>query len=70
MSRSRAGVALLVAACVFAAFGPALGAGFLGWDDDKNFLEMERWRGLTPEHLSWMATTLRWGRENVPSKFH
>jgi hypothetical protein len=20
--------------------------------------------------LEWMATTLRWGRENVPSKFH
>lgn len=22
------------------------------------------------EELVWMATTLRWGRENVPSKFH
>jgi NAD(P)H-dependent FMN reductase len=22
------------------------------------------------DELAWMATTLRWGRENVPSKFH
>ena len=22
------------------------------------------------DELVWMATTLRWGRENVPSKFH
>jgi NAD(P)H-dependent FMN reductase len=22
------------------------------------------------DELTWMATTLRWGRENVPSKFH
>jgi len=22
------------------------------------------------DELVWMATTLRWGRENMPSKFH
>ena len=22
------------------------------------------------DELAWMATTFRWGRENVPSKFH
>jgi len=52
--------ACLVAA-VFAAFFPALSAGFVLWDDDKNFLENAGWRGLSLEHLRWMATTFHGG---------
>jgi hypothetical protein len=44
-------------AAVFLAFAPALSAGFVTWDDDRNFLEHSRWRGLSLEHLGWMATT-------------
>jgi len=50
-----------IAALVFAAFSPAFSAGFLYWDDDKNFLENPAWRGLSFEHLRWMATTFRGG---------
>jgi len=51
----------LVVAAVFAAFFPALSAGFLYWDDDRNFLLHEAWRGLSPKHLEWMATTFHNG---------
>ena len=50
-----------IVAAVVAAFSPAFSAGFLYWDDDKNFLENAMWRGLSPEHLRWMATTFRGG---------
>jgi tetratricopeptide (TPR) repeat protein len=46
---------------VFAAFSPALGAGFVDWDDDHAFLENPAYRGLTPGHLAWMATTRHMG---------
>ncbi len=42
------------------------------FDDDGNLLDdayNKRVTGFLDE-LVWMATTLRWGRENVPSKFH
>jgi NAD(P)H-dependent FMN reductase len=42
------------------------------FDDDGNLLDPayeRRVKGFIDE-LIWMATTLRWGRENVPSKFH
>jgi Tfp pilus assembly protein PilF len=60
-TRSRAALAIGIAACVFAAFAPALTAGFSWWDDDKNFLETYGWRGLSVEHLRWMATTFHGG---------
>lgn len=42
------------------------------FDDDGNLLDEaynKRISGFLDE-LVWMATTLRWGRENVASKFH
>lgn len=42
------------------------------FDDDGNLLDdayNKRVTGFLDE-LVWMASTLRWGRENVPSKFH
>lgn len=42
------------------------------FDDDGNLLDEsydDRAKAFLDE-LVWMATTLRWGRENVPSKFH
>ncbi|MBL8860474.1 MAG: tetratricopeptide repeat protein [Planctomycetes bacterium] len=52
-------VALLL--LVAAAFAPALGADWVQWDDDRNFTENWAWRGLTPDHLAWMATTFHMG---------
>jgi Tfp pilus assembly protein PilF len=46
---------------VLLAFSPAFSAGFLYWDDDKNFFENTLWRGLSADHLRWMATTFRGG---------
>lgn len=55
----RAGVAacLGLAALVFLAFGPALWAGFVNWDDPALITENPRYRGLSGEHLRWMFTT-------------
>jgi NAD(P)H-dependent FMN reductase len=42
------------------------------FDDDGNLLDHtynDRVKGFLDE-LVWMASTLRWGRNNVPSKFH
>lgn len=42
------------------------------FDADGNLLDAayEGRANAFLEELAWMATTLRWGRENVPSKFH
>jgi hypothetical protein len=61
VKRAHAGAVIGIAACVLAAFSPAFSGGFLYWDDDKNFLETQGWRGLGSENLRWMATTLRGG---------
>ena len=48
---------------------PAVGSKF---DSDGKLLDVAyetRVQGFLDE-LVWMATTLRWGRANVPSKFH
>lgn len=55
------GLALAIVAAVFAAFAPALSAGFVDWDDDRNFLQNASYRGLSLEHLKWMATTFHGG---------
>src|SRR5204862_1309931 len=57
-SASRVGVvvALLLAAATFVTFLPSLRGEFLNWDDDANFLNNLKYRGLSPRHLSWMAT--------------
>lgn len=52
-----AALALLVAL----SFQPVLRAGFVDWDDPANFVDNLRWRGLSREHLAWMATTTHMG---------
>jgi len=52
--------ALIVLAAV-AAFLPGVFGGFLGWDDDQNFLENPGYRGLGPGRLGWMLTTFHMG---------
>ena len=42
---------------VLAAFAPALGAGFLDFDDDRGITGNPSFRGLDAEHLEWMFTT-------------
>jgi len=58
---ARWGLAALILAAVFAAFAPALRAGFVNWDDGRTLLENPSFRGLGPAHLEWMATTGRMG---------
>jgi protein O-mannosyl-transferase len=63
LSRSTPGWAdgVLVAVLTFVAFLPGLFGGFVGWDDDQNFLENPGYRGLGPSHLAWMLTTYHMG---------
>ncbi len=51
----------IVTVLTFAAFLPALGNGFVDWDDDKNFLENPRYRGLGWTQLRWMFTAFHEG---------
>lgn len=43
------------------AFLPALQAGFVNWDDDRNFLDNPAYRGLGLTQLRWMWTTFHMG---------
>ncbi len=54
-------VPLFIVAAVLAAFAPALSAGFVNWDDDRNFVMNQAWRGLSEKHLAWMLTTFHMG---------
>lgn len=47
----------LTAALAFLAFLPALGAGFVNWDDEASFLTNRAYRGLGAAELRWMFTT-------------
>jgi tetratricopeptide (TPR) repeat protein len=49
---------VLVPLAVLAAFWPTLGADFVTWDDDANFLNNPHFRGLGWRNLRWMFTTL------------
>ena len=63
-SRARRGSWLapaLVALIAFAAFLPALGADFVTWDDNRNFLDNPAYRGLGWTQLRWMWTTFHMG---------
>lgn len=51
----------VVALLTIAAFVPAFSAGFVAWDDDRNFLNNPHWRGLGAEQLAWMWTTFHMG---------
>ena len=50
-----------VAIVTFVSFLPALDAGFVTWDDDKNFLANTAYRGLGWQQLTWMWTTFHLG---------
>ncbi|MEO8334482.1 MAG: tetratricopeptide repeat protein [bacterium] len=52
---------LVVALVTFVVFLPALRNGFVTWDDDRNFLMNERYRGLGPAELRWMWSTFHMG---------
>ena len=54
-------VPVLIALVTFAAFLPTLQNQFVNLDDDKNFLENPRYRGLGWTHLGWMWTTFHLG---------
>ena len=60
-ARGRWVVPVLVAAITFAAFVPALRAGFVTWDDDRNFLDNPAYRGLGWSQLRWMWSTFHMG---------
>jgi tetratricopeptide (TPR) repeat protein len=49
--------AAVLGAAVLFAFGPALGAGFVNWDDPKGIVENPMIRKLGFEQLRWMFTT-------------
>jgi Flp pilus assembly protein TadD len=51
----------VVVAVTLLAFAPALGAGFVTWDDDINFINNQAYRGLGAQQLHWMWTTFHMG---------
>jgi tetratricopeptide (TPR) repeat protein len=54
-------VALGAAGLTCMIFLPALGGGFLPWDDEANLVVNRAWRGLGPSQLGWMLTTFHKG---------
>ncbi len=56
----RWGLPAVVGALSFAAFWPALGNGWVNWDDPMFLLDNPHWRGLSPAHLRWMFTDYTW----------
>jgi Flp pilus assembly protein TadD len=49
-------IALSLAAATLIVFSPALGNGWLDYDDDRNFLTNPGYRGLGAAQLRWMLT--------------
>jgi tetratricopeptide (TPR) repeat protein len=54
-------VPVLLGLSVLACFWPTFSNEFVNWDDDANFLENFRYRGLSWTHLRWMFTTFHMG---------
>lgn len=54
-------LALAIAAITWFAFQPSFEGQWLHWDDDKNFVENQFWRGLSGPNLQWMLTTFHQG---------
>jgi hypothetical protein len=50
-------LALLVVPAIWAALGPILSNGFVGWDDPLNFLENPNFRGLGWSQFRWAWNT-------------
>jgi len=62
--RSRAApwaVPAAIAVITFLAFLPALRAGFVSWDDERNFVTNPHYRGLGVAQLRWMWSTFLLG---------
>jgi tetratricopeptide (TPR) repeat protein len=57
----RYGLPAGLALAVGIAFFPVLGAEFVNWDDNVNFLRNPFYRGLWPSNLRWMFTTPHMG---------
>ncbi len=51
----------VLAACVWIAFSPVLGNGFVNWDDHGWFLDNHSFRGLGWEQICYAFTTLKGG---------
>ncbi len=54
-------VAMPLALLVLAAFLPALGNGFVDWDDELNFIKNAQYRGLGWAQVKWAWTTFLLG---------
>jgi Flp pilus assembly protein TadD len=65
MTRLPRALPVLVGVLAFAAFLPALDGGFVDWDDDRNFLWNEGYRGLGLRELHWMFTAT-WMGHYIP----
>lgn len=52
---------LLIATAVCVIYALAPQARFLQWDDAKNLIDNDKWRGLSWENLKWMWTTRHYG---------
>jgi tetratricopeptide (TPR) repeat protein len=50
--------ALFIVVVTAVCFLPALGNGWVAWDDEGNFLDNPHYRGLGPARLAWMFTDL------------
>lgn len=60
MLRTRAAIALLLAAATCATFSPVLDAGFVDYDDPRYLTENpEVQRGITPASVAWALTATR-----------
>lgn len=57
----RRGVPAAVAAVTALCFLRTLQNDWVDWDDKVNYLENENYRGFSPAHLLWMATTRHMG---------
>src|SRR5215510_1196889 len=51
----------IVVVATFLTFLPGLTGQFVTWDDDRNFLMNEAYRGLGATQLRWMWTTFHLG---------
>ncbi len=58
---TRWGAPILVAVVTLAAFLPALEGEFVNWDDQRNFLDNQHYRGLGSAAARWMFTSAHMG---------
>lgn len=54
-------VVLLITAAVITALGPGIGGDFLNWDDDRNFIRNDAFRGIGLAQLQWAWQTYHLG---------